>query len=226
MFKLDTLVPVILIICLLALAYLLSQIFSPAEQEIRSRPTSEIVLDADRYRDTEDLGAATNIDNNRTSDASSTTSANNSNNTTTATLDDYYEDGSRGTVEGDNKATATSTDSDDDKYYEEEDYSSTDTHTGTDTQTATETANTTTTRQDIRRGEYHVIAGSFRQKIYAQQLVRELKRDGFSDAYVGYMNRGAYAVAVAGSSSSYSTAKQLGSRVKGEGYDVFVKKGE
>ena len=201
MLKLDLLVPIILILCLIALAYILSKVFSPAEQEVRNRPNTEIVLDESAYRDGDDLGAATNSD-----DAS--TAANVSNTATDDDdLDEYYQDDSEGTVFGSEEDEAT-------VYYDEEQ----------DDTESSSSGNTSTTARAVARGQYMVITGSFRQKIYAQQLVRDLKRDGFADAYVGITNRGAYAVAVAGNSSSYSSAKSLESKVRSQGYyDTFVK---
>ncbi|PHI20174.1 hypothetical protein CEQ90_09500 [Lewinellaceae bacterium SD302] len=217
MLKLDLLVPVILILCLIALAYILSQVFSPAEQTAERGAQSEIVLDPERYQggrtaeDTKDLGAATNLDDNdRPANVSNTPED-------ADELNDYYQDGSVGKVSEDNE----------DKYYDDREGPSTTTTVQTPTRPTTNTTTATETKpRDVRSGEYHVIAGSFRQKIYAQQRVRELKNDGFSDAYLGYTNRGAFAVAVAGSSSSAATANDLSAEVRQKGYDNFVKRGE
>lgn len=200
MFKSDLIVPVILIVCLLALAYILSRVFSTEEQAMQPRPNSEIVLDEDRYRDGDELGTATNPDDNAGSGND---------------LNDYYAD--------ENDLDADASDADD-YYNEPEPYEpEEDSNTYYEEDSGTATATTSTQRTDIQRGYYHVIAGSFRQKIYAEARVRELKRDGFSDAYVGYTNRGAYAVAVAASFSGLSAARETKNRLAGLGYESFVK---
>lgn len=229
MLKLDLLVPAILIVCLIALAYILSKVFSPAEQNPTRGAQTEILLDPERYQggrtaDNDDIGEATNI-----SEGGDRQPANVSNdpNGVNSDLDKYYQDGSVGEVTGNEPKKENA--NDEDKYYNEEDAPSPSTSTTVQrpARPATEDATTTTaTKRDIRKGEYHVIAGSFRQEVFAQQRVKELKRDGFSSAYVGYTNRGAYAVAVAGSSSSLSSARDISSRVRQKGYDNFVKRGE
>lgn len=225
MLKLDLLVPVILILCLIALAYILSKVFSPAEQRGDTGEQTEILLDPDRYReggDSEDLGAATNInDDNQKANVSNTPSA------TTGDvdeLDDYYQDESLGEV----------ADNDDDKYYDENAASSPATTTTVQRPVAatsgaedrsTSSSSTTQKRVAVKPGEYHVIAGSYRQEVLARQQVQRLKKAGFPDAYLGYTNRGAYAVAVAGSSAGESEARALSTKVKAKGFDTFVKKG-
>lgn len=215
MLKLDILVPIILILCLLALAYILSKVFSPAEQEVQRRTNTEIVLDEDAYRDDGDLGAPTNgTGNNSPSNVSNIPSTDNDD------LEEYYQDDSEGTVNDNDNATDDSNDDEKEKVYYDDDAGL----PASNASSSSSSGTATTTRRSVSSGQYMVITGSFRQKNYAQQLVRELKRDGFSDAYVGITNRGAYAVAVAGNSSSYSTAKKLEQRAESMGYnDTFVK---
>lgn len=218
MLKLDLLVPVILILCLIALAYILSKVFSSAEQEVQTRPNTEIVLDEDAYRDDQDLGTATN-----NTDANTPNNVSNSD-TDKDDLSEYYQDDSEGTImNGDDKDDGSIV------YYDEETGGAdSDANAGSGSASASSTTTTTspsTTRRAVSSGQYMVITGSFRQKIYAQLQVKELKKDGFSDAYVGITNRGAYAVAVAGNSSSYSAAKKMESQAETLGYyDTFVKR--
>lgn len=221
MLKLDLLVPVILIVCLIALAYILSKVFTSEVQDPNGGKQTEIVLDPDRYREDDgSLGSATNYPDNESDQPAENVSNSPSATSDAQNVDSYFQDGSEGNVSGGESADPN----EDDRYYDEDAGASAAPTTTTTVQTPPSTPTTTT--RDIRRGEYHVIAGSFRQKRWAQERIKDLKRSGFPDAYLGYTNRGTYAVAVAGSSTSESEARALASRLRTKGYDSFVKRGE
>lgn len=221
MLKLDILVPIILILCLIALAYILSEIFKgPDAPQPEPR---EIVLDPSRYTDETagtDTDGSANVSNTpgaldggiASTDGETAGGASGS-----SRLDDYYDDDDQG-------GTSTSdTDTDDGPGYDttpaapnlpRTDYQS-DEDSGT-TSGGSQAAATTS-------GRYLVIAGSFRQKINAQSRVRNLRSNGFSEAEVGYTNRGAYAVALVEATTTYGAAQDLAARVSAKGYEVFIK---
>lgn len=208
MLKLDILVPIVLILCLIALAYILSEVFKTSGETEPEQ--TEIVLDPTRYTD----------------EGSSSTPANISN--TPAAVTDNEVPTSAGTTTDNTTPPVTTTD---DNFQEP----AADENAGTPSFSDTPVRQPATTSNTISSassgaassaaiGErYMVIAGSFRQKIYAQQRVRELKKSGFNSARIGYTNRGAYAVALVDDFNRLSDAQILANRVKGKGYDAFIK---
>lgn len=204
--KFDILVPIILICCLIALAYILTQIFSEQEQLVQPRgDQSEIVLDPSRYID-EDVPPPANISNTP---------------------------GALPTSEGSERASSRL----DDYYNEEENYEKPEEEPAT-SQPAYETQPTATTdyvseserlgnkqlgHSSSTTGRYLVIAGSFRQEIYAKDRVRNLKASGFKQTEMGYTNRGTYAVALVDALDTYSQAERLAQQVRAKGYEVFIK---
>lgn len=200
--KFDILVPIILIACLIALAYILTQIFSEQDKNTSRAEQAEIVLDPSRY--TEEAPSAANISN--TPEALSDKE---SEPATSGRLDDYYE-------EDQPEENASSQPSYDSDPVPITDYVSED-----ERQAASSSSNNETT--SVSRGKYLVIAGSFRQEIYAKDRIKNLKASGFRDTEMGYTNRGTYAVALVGASDSYSQAKKLAQQVQAKGYEVFIK---
>lgn len=65
------------------------------------------------------------------------------------------------------------------------------------------------TRRPSIRGKYMVLAGSFRYKSNAEQMVRKLKDLGYDEAELGYTNKGAYAVALVNRFDDLSKARSL-----------------
>ena len=80
-----------------------------------------------------------------------------------------------------------------------------------------------TSTQSIASGNYLVVAGTYRQKINAENQVRKLKRAGFDESRVASFNRGAYAVALVGSHDSRSDAIAQVDQLKDKGFSAFVK---
>ena len=68
-------------------------------------------------------------------------------------------------------------------------------------------------------GKYLVIAGSFSKKIGAERRVKELKSEGFNNARVGKLNA-AYAIALVDQFDSKSKAQELMQEVKNKGFEV------
>lgn len=216
MLKLDILIPAILIVCLIALAYILHEIFN--EPKVVRPDQTEIVLDPSRYTDnsTPTNGSSANVSNtpdaldNGGSITDNTTTNNASMETTTAANDeDQFADG---TEEGDDG-------------YESPGYNSTPTTPTTDYVSESErNASSNTSPVAVPSGsKYIVIAGSYRQEVNARQQMKRLRNAGFPDAEIGFTNRGAYAVAVAGKSDSEMNAREIAAKVRAKGYDAFVK---
>ncbi len=84
---------------------------------------------------------------------------------------------------------------------------------GTNNNSATEPAGT---------GRYLVIAGSFRQRIGAEERVAKLRKAGFKDTTLERFNRGTYAVALAGQSDRYSEATKLATKIREAGFEAEV----
>ncbi len=83
---------------------------------------------------------------------------------------------------------------------------------------------TSSTSDSKGEGDYLVIAGSYQQKINAQNQVARLRKLGYSDAGVEIFNHGALAVALVDRFYSYSDALALHRELKGKGIEVFIKK--
>jgi cell division protein FtsN len=91
-----------------------------------------------------------------------------------------------------------------------------------DDETETDTITTNTVGEPNGTGRYLVIAGSFRQRMGAEQRVSRLKKAGFSESTVEKFNRGTYAVALAGQSDRFSEAKNLADKIIKAGFEAQV----
>ncbi|MCB0639658.1 MAG: SPOR domain-containing protein, partial [Lewinella sp.] len=72
-------------------------------------------------------------------------------------------------------------------------------------------------------GRYLVIAGTYRQRVNADNMVTRLKRMGYNDAEVELFDHGTYAVVIVNRYSSLSRADQLSTELKNKGVEAFVK---
>ena len=72
-------------------------------------------------------------------------------------------------------------------------------------------------------GEYMEIAGSYRQKINAENQAAKLRNLGYSSSQVASFNRGSYAVVLVDRFSSYGDAKTLVSKLAGDGVEAMIK---
>lgn len=221
MLKLDILVPAILIICLIALAYILHEIFN--EPETVKPEQTEIILDPSRYTDdtAPTNGSGANISN--TPDALD--------NDGSAVTDDAQLGNAAETTETNQFADGTEEDA---GGYESPAYTPTvqtpETTTPTTTPATTDYVSeqerdtpTGSTTTKAYRHKYIVIAGSYRQEANARQQLTRLRKAGFQDAELGFTNRGAYAVAVAGKSDSEMDAREIATKVRAQGFAAFVK---
>ena len=78
--------------------------------------------------------------------------------------------------------------------------------------------------QSIATGDYLVVAGTYRQKVNAENQVRKLKRAGFDESRVASFNRGAYAVALVGSYDSRSDARAQVDKLKDKAFPLCENK--
>lgn len=96
----------------------------------------------------------------------------------------------------------------------------------TGTQTATAPATTrpsTSTRSSSSSGRYMVIAGTYKQKVNAENQVSKLKRLGYSNAEVELFDRGSYAIVLVDRHDSESAAQKMVGKLRGEGIDSYIK---
>ncbi len=72
-------------------------------------------------------------------------------------------------------------------------------------------------------GKYMVIAGSYRQKVNAENQVAKLRKLGYNESRIESFNRGSYAAVLVDRYNSYSDAKALVSKLAGDGVEAMVK---
>ncbi|MEM7574397.1 MAG: SPOR domain-containing protein [Bacteroidota bacterium] len=218
--RLDALLPVILIACLLALAYFLTKAVQAANAEA-APPTTQVRLNPDDYRDgATDSGTASTDDSGSGATASGSAE--------TADLDHLYESPAASPNTSDRAATTG------------ESYSPPATNSGSttsaDNSSATNSAtspsnntagsssgNTSAASRRASTGKYIVVTGSYRQRANAERQVANLKREGFPDAEVEIFDRGTYALAVADRFNSRSDAEALTRRLVSSGFEAYVK---
>lgn len=73
-------------------------------------------------------------------------------------------------------------------------------------------------------GEYLVLAGAFRQMINAEDMLRQVRRKGYSTAEIGLFNRGAFAAVVVDRFPTDGEAEQLAFELRNKGIDAYVQK--
>ncbi len=189
------LIPIILIACLLALAYLITQAFQDGRVATAGGGNDRIVLNPADYSDEPapaDIGAGTNTDGN---------------------LDDYFQE-----AEDDDLVDAT----DKEAYDEEDDPGYTSTPVAPAAPATLPATPASTPATGSSSGRYLVIAGSFRQLINARERVENLKKSGFPDSRLEKFNRGTFAVALAGQSDSYQTASGMADKIRAAGFEARV----
>lgn len=189
-------IPLLLIGCLAALIYLFFAALSAAEDNGGDGP-DKITLNPEDYQDPADAPDTLDLRGKENGN-----------------FEEYFEE-----VPQDEKVVSnaeTEVNDDDDR---------TPSSTGIATPPATSTvtlpppAATTT-----GNGRYLVIAGTFRQAAGADERVAALRAAGFNDARLERFNRGTFAVALAGQSDRYSTAKKMADEIAGKGFEVRVMK--
>lgn len=71
-------------------------------------------------------------------------------------------------------------------------------------------------------GRYMVLAGSYRQRVNADNQVARLRKMGYNNAEVSLFDRGSYAVVLVDRFSTYGDAKRLVTELAGKGVDAIV----
>lgn len=205
MSRLDLLTIAIVIVCLAALGYLVYKIvnlMNPPEESPTTSITdtySDPANSEDTYTyDEEADSASTNYDDSDLDDDE----LDNYN-----SEDNYDASGSRiDESEMDNESTGIA-------------------ETGTHTTTAPATTTTTSTssRSSNSSGRYMVIAGTYKQKINAENQVNKLKRLGYSNAQIELFDRGSYAIVLVDRHDSESAAQTMVGQLRKEGIDSYIK---
>lgn len=225
--RLDALLPVILIACLLALAYFLTKAVQAANAEA-APPTTQVRLNPDDYRDgTTDSGTATTDDSGNNATASGSGE--------TADLDHLYESPANSPSTSDRAATTgesysppandagSNTSPDNSSATNSTTSSANSTGSSASSGSSTSSGSTSTASRRASAGKYIVVTGSYRQRVNAERQVANLKREGFPDAEVEIFDRGTYALAVADRFNSRSDAEALARRLVSSGFEAYVK---
>ena len=71
-------------------------------------------------------------------------------------------------------------------------------------------------------GRYMVLAGSYRQRVNADNQVARLRKMGYNNAEVSLFDRGSYAVVLVDRFSNYGDAKRLVTELASKGVDAIV----
>ncbi|MEL6391539.1 MAG: SPOR domain-containing protein [Bacteroidota bacterium] len=215
--RLDSLLPVILIACLIALAYFLTKAVQASQNSDKPEP-APIQLDQSDYGQANN-GASANTD----------------------TSLDGEESGSADTDEGDQQDYFQAGESDDESpttndYRVSTGSSYTPTDDETDNASGDRSASSgssysqsssgsgggTASRAAPRAGDYLVVAGSYRERVNADAQMRRLHRAGFPDASVEIFDRGTYALVVVDQYSAYSQAKSRRDQLRAVGFDAYI----
>lgn len=73
-------------------------------------------------------------------------------------------------------------------------------------------------------GDYLVLAGAFRQQINAEEMLRQVRRKGYSNAEIAPFNRGAFAAVVVDRFPTDAEAEVLATELRNKGIDAYVQK--
>jgi hypothetical protein len=207
------LIPIILIGCLAALGFL----FYKALQTVEDTPSNTnrpIVLNEADYADEEaptDIGTTTDYDATPQPPPLTTPvdtdypSANNEMREMTAA----------------EKRAAEREETLENERLERERQAAADANSNTDNRTASTEPEAAQTN-DTNNGRYLVIAGSFREKLNAEERVEALISAGFKDTRLEKFNRGTFAVALAGQSDRYTEAKEMAVKIVSAGFEARV----
>ncbi|PSR13071.1 MAG: hypothetical protein DA408_14270 [Bacteroidetes bacterium] len=206
MSKLDLLTISIVIVCLAALGYLVYKIVDLMNPP--AAPTSGI---QDTY-----VEPAPTADSTYT-DWDNEANANNSD----ADLDD---DQVGQTLSDENSSTPSGNSSYADEEMDNSSSGVAETATGSnksgDAQTATAYDSTPAASS---LGKYMVLAGSYRQRVNADNQAARLRKLGYSSTEVKLFDKGTYAVVLVNRFSNYNDAKKLVTELAGKGVDALVK---
>lgn len=223
--RLDSLLPVILIACLIALAYFLTKAVQ-ASRDTNNPEPAPIQLDQNDYGQSSSSTSA-NTDTDLGGEPSGSSSTTNTEDGTEPEQDGYQaeqaEDESPATENSYRVSTGSSyTPTDDDDQASNSSSGSTATRTATGGSSSSSRSNTAYRSQ----GDYLVVAGSYRERINADVQMRKLHRAGFPYAEVEIFDRGTYALVVVNAFDGYNDALALKNQLKSKGFDAYVHRAE
>lgn len=201
MSRLDYVTISIVVICLIALGFLVYKTIGlmtadPSQKKQQTEQTTDDSGDADTYNDVDSL-ASEDLDDDEV----------------TGILDDPNDD----TSEDELPEDASDLETEDTSAPIEDD-------TETDAADDAAEVEAPTRPASYDSGAYLVLAGSFRQEINADNQVKKLKANGFDNARVTKFNKSAYAVALVDRFDSRSEANALVKELEGKGFEALVKK--
>ncbi len=212
MSKLDVLTIAIVIVCLAALGYLVYKIVNlvnPPEE-----PTSSI---EDSYEDTASTDESTYKDWDNEVDTAGDD----------VDLDDDQVATYGNTDNDENTTGAASTNASADEMdnetsgLAEKDNLTDETTSKGSTATAT-TPTPAVNNSTSNSGRYMVVAGSYRQRVNADNQVARLRKMGYNNTQVSLFDRGSFAVVLVDRFSSYGDAKRVVNELAGKGVDAIV----
>lgn len=204
MSKLDVLTIAIVIVCLAALGYLVYKIVNlvnPPEE-----PTTSI---QDSYEDTAGTDENTYQDWDNEVDTAEGD----------VDLDDEQVDSYTDTDENVPGAVGTNATADE---MDDKTTGLAENNTSTSSKGSTATTTAPAASSTNNSGRYMVLAGSYRQRVNADNQVARLRKMGYNNAEVSLFDRGSYAVVLVDRFSTYGDAKRLVNELAAKGVDAIV----
>lgn len=138
---------------------------------------------------------------------------------TTATFDDGYYDEGEPASDGASASPGKGSESDKALTYEE----NTDEVRSSSRGPQTTAGKAETDYASVASGQYMVLAGTFKYRSNAEDMVSKLRGMGYSSASVELFDRGAFAVALVDRFDDLGEAKSLKSELSGKGISSYVK---
>lgn len=139
--------------------------------------------------------------------------------------DSYYPDGDNYTYDDEGEILDDAYEEEDlDEGYDSEDYVDTEEEDFFDkgTEEVTTTATNPSTSINNGFGDYLVLAGSYKIKSNAENVVAKLQRLGYDGAEVSIFNKGAYATVLVSRFDDEASARSLAAKLKDDGIDAYV----
>ncbi|MEM8583535.1 MAG: SPOR domain-containing protein [Bacteroidota bacterium] len=216
--RLDSLLPVILIACLIALAYFLTKAVQ-ASRDTNNPEPAPIQLDQNDYGQSSSSTSA-NTDTDLGGEPSGSSSTTNTEDATEREQDGYQAEQAEDETPATDDSYRVSTGSS---------YTPTDDVGSNNSSGSTASSGNSSSRSNTAyrsQGDYLVVAGSYRERINADVQMRKLHRAGFPYAEVEIFDRGTYALVVVNTFDGYNDAVVLKNQLKAKGFDAYVHRAE
>ncbi len=209
MSKLDILTIAIVIVCLAALGYLVYKIVNlvnPPEEPTTSIQDSyedTASTDGEAYKDWDNevdtAGGDLDLDDEQVTNYTNTDTDENAPSAASGNKPaDEMDNGTTGVAEKGSKTTSSGS-------------------TATTPAPAANNASSTSSS-----GNYMVLAGSYRQRVNADNQVARLRKMGYNNAQVSLFDRGSFAVVLVDRFNNYGDAKRLVNELTSKGVDAIV----